>query len=91
MMPTRYAADKPPMVSPPTATRPGLTTKPSSPLALAHPRALRHGFALRYLANDGTLARLQQFLGYEDIATTARYLAAVDERRAPAPRDPWAR
>ena len=61
------------------------------PVALAHPHALRHGFALRYLANDGTLARLQQLLGHEDIATTARYLAALDERRAPAPRDPWAR
>jgi integrase len=61
------------------------------PVTPAHTHALRHGFALRYLANDGTLARLQQLLGHEDIATTARYVAAVDERRAPAPRDPWAR
>lgn len=59
--------------------------------ALAHPHALRHGFALRYLANGGTLGRLQQLLGHEDIATTARYLAAIDEQRAPAPKDPWAR
>jgi integrase/recombinase XerC len=61
------------------------------PARLAHPHALRHGFALRYLAGDGTLGRLQQLLGHEDIATTARYLAAVDEQRAPAPKDPWAR
>ena len=60
------------------------------PPRLAHPHALRHGFALRYLANGGTLARLQQLLGHEDIATTARYLAAIDEQQAPAPRDPWA-
>jgi site-specific recombinase XerD len=63
------------------------------PTRLAHPHALRHGFALRYLSGPepGTLARLQQLLGHEDIATTARYLAAADERRAPTPRDPWAR
>lgn len=58
---------------------------------LAHPHALRHGYALGYLADGGTLARLQQLLGHEDIATTARYLAAVDEQTAPAPKDPWAR
>jgi len=59
---------------------------------LAHPHALRHGFALRYLTQPrATLGRLQQLLGHTDIATTARYLAAVDERQAPAPRDPWAR
>jgi len=63
------------------------------PVALAHPQALRHGFALRYLSGpqSGTLTRLQQLLGHEDIATTARYLAVVTERRAPAPKDPWAR
>ena len=63
------------------------------PAALAHPHALRHGFALRYLSppEPGTLARLQQLLGHEDIATTARYLAAVNDQRAPAPKDPWAR
>jgi integrase len=61
------------------------------PTALAHPHALRHGYALRYLAEGGTLGRLQQLLGHSDIATTARYLAALDERRALAPRDPWAR
>jgi site-specific recombinase XerD len=37
------------------------------------------------------LARLQQLLGHEDIAVTARYLTAVNERRAPAPKHPWAR
>ena len=62
------------------------------PRRLAHPHALRHGFALRYLTGPepGTLGRLQQLLGHEDIATTARYLAAVDDQRAPAPKDPWA-
>jgi hypothetical protein len=34
---------------------------------------------------------LQQLLGHDDIAITVRYLATVDERRSPAPRDPWAR
>jgi integrase len=63
------------------------------PPRLAHPHALRHGFALRYLTGrePGTLGRLQQLLGHEVIATTARYLAAVDEQRAPAPKDPWDR
>jgi site-specific recombinase XerD len=53
--------------------------------------APRHGYALSYLLGGGTLGRLQQLLGHEDIATTSRYLAAVDERAAPAPKDPWAR
>jgi len=61
------------------------------PARLAHPHALRHGFALRHLAGGGTLGQLQQLLGHEDIATTACYLADVEEQRAPAPKDPWPR
>ena len=55
------------------------------PLALA---PLRHGYALSFLADGGTLGRLQQLLGHEDIASTARYLAAVDEQAAPIPDGP---
>jgi site-specific recombinase XerD len=58
---------------------------------LTHPHALRHEYALSYLADGGRLARMQQLLGDEDIATTARYLAAADEQAAPTPKDPWAR
>jgi site-specific recombinase XerD len=61
------------------------------PMQLAHPHALRHGYALSYLAGGGTLGRLQQLFGHEDIATTERYLAALDEQTAPSPKDPRAR
>jgi site-specific recombinase XerD len=43
------------------------------------------------LVGDSTLTRLQQLLGHEDVATTARYLAARDEQQAPAPKDASAR
>jgi integrase len=46
---------------------------------------------MRYLATEhATLGRLQQLLGHDDAATTARYVAALDADAAPAPRDPWA-
>lgn len=58
---------------------------------LAHPHALRHGYAMRYLAEGGTLGRLQQLLGHADVGTTARYVSAVDDANAMPPGDPWAK
>jgi hypothetical protein len=69
---------------------PGRTGPPTGGAA-ARAGTLPAAFIIAYLAGGGTLGRLQQLLRHEDIAATARYLAAVDEQRAPVPKDPWAR
>jgi site-specific recombinase XerD len=39
-----------------------------------HPHTFRHSFAIHYINNGGSLLRLQQLLGHENIETTLHYL-----------------
>ena len=39
-----------------------------------HPHTFRHSFAVHYLDNGGSLLRLKELLGHENIETTLHYL-----------------
>lgn len=39
-----------------------------------HPHTFRHTFAVHYIDNGGSILRLKELLGHEDIGTTFHYL-----------------
>jgi integrase/recombinase XerD len=39
-----------------------------------HPHTFRHSFAVHYIDNGGSILRLKELLGHEDISTTLHYL-----------------